>query len=181
MFAVGRIIHMNKIDHDKTADAAQAELPGQLARRFEVCGQYGLAVIVRAGGSPAVNVDRGQRLGRLDDDVASRGKIDARLPRGRDIILDRVHLEHIAAVVPLNTLLKLRQMASTIGFRVAQRRRTVNDDPLRANLDIIAQGAFHDAKVIIQGGWRLDIGARFGDFRPHRAEVLNIGGKVLRR
>ena len=74
-------------------------------------------------------------------DVAARGKIDAGLARGRDIVLDGMQIEQVAAIVQLDTLLELRQMPRAIGFRGAQGGGIVNDDALRAGLHMVAQGS----------------------------------------
>ena len=59
----------HEIHHHQPADMAQPELPRDLVRRRQIGRQQ----VARSAG---IDVDRGQRLGRLDDDRSAVGERD---------------------------------------------------------------------------------------------------------
>jgi hypothetical protein len=59
--------HVDEVDHDDAADVAQAELPDDLLRGFEVVLGDGLLQVAAAAGELAgVDVDHGHGLGPVD-------------------------------------------------------------------------------------------------------------------
>ena len=78
---------IDEVDHDRAADPAQAQLPGDLTG----CGEVGLERLPAA----AVDVDGGQRRGRLDDERAAAGERHARLQRLLELLLRAGRLEGV--------------------------------------------------------------------------------------
>ena len=72
---------IDEIDHDRAADPAQAQLPGDLAG----CGEVGFQGLPAA----AVDVDGGERRGRLDDQRAAAGERHGRLQRLLELLARR--------------------------------------------------------------------------------------------
>ena len=66
-----RPLHVDEVDDDDAADVAQAELAHDLPRGFEVGLGDGLLEALAAGEAPGVDVDHGERLGVVDDEVAA--------------------------------------------------------------------------------------------------------------
>ncbi|VUD75058.1 hypothetical protein MET9862_05698 [Methylobacterium symbioticum] len=69
---VALLLHVDEVDHDQAGEIAQAELPGDLLGRLEIRLERGVLDVVLAGGAAGIDVDRDQRLGRVDDEVAAR-------------------------------------------------------------------------------------------------------------
>ena len=88
LVAVGARLHVDEVADDDAADVAQPELPGDLARRLEVGPQDRLLGILLAGVAAGVDVDRDQRLGRLDDQLAAGRQLAPGLEQVADLGLD---------------------------------------------------------------------------------------------
>ena len=71
LVAVRLRLHVDEVADDDAADVAQAELPRDLARRLDVRLEDRLLRILLARVAARVHVDRDERLGRLDDQVAA--------------------------------------------------------------------------------------------------------------
>ena len=65
-------LHVDEVDDDQAGQIAQAELTGDLVRRLEIGAHRRVFDIVLAGRAARIDVDRDQRLGLVDDDVAAR-------------------------------------------------------------------------------------------------------------
>ena len=68
---VAPLVHVDEVDHDETGEVAQAKLPRDFLRRFEICLERGVLDIVLARGLAGVDVDRDQRFRLIDDDIAA--------------------------------------------------------------------------------------------------------------
>ena len=65
-------LHVDEVDDDQAGEVAQAKLTGDLVGRLEIGAERGVFDIVLARRAARVDVDRDQRLGLVDDDVAAR-------------------------------------------------------------------------------------------------------------
>ena len=92
-------VHVDEIQHDDAAEVAQAQLPGDGARRFEVGFVDGVVLREFADKGAGVDVDGGHRLGLVDDEVAAGFEGDVAFQRQRDFFLDAVALEQAAVAV----------------------------------------------------------------------------------
>ena len=96
-------IHVDEVDDDHAADGPDAELLGDLAGRLEVGLGDRVFQALLADEAPGVDVDRGQRLHLVDDQVAARLQPDLALERAVDLDLDAEAVEdRIVAVVELD-------------------------------------------------------------------------------
>ena len=97
--AVLRIRHVDEVDDDDPADVAQPELAHDLLHGLEVVlhdrvlepASRGLAA--RADEAAGVDVDDGERLRVVEDEVSARGQVDPPGERGADLLLDARGLE----------------------------------------------------------------------------------------
>ena len=80
---------------DQPADVAEAQLVGDLLDRFEVGLEHRLLEILAALADEAagVDVDGGERLGLIDDQVAAARQRHLAAERARDLVLDAVGVE----------------------------------------------------------------------------------------
>ena len=69
---VARLLHVDEVDDDQPGEVAQSQLTRDLVGGLEIGAQRGVLDIVLARRSARVDVDRDQRLGLVDDDVAAR-------------------------------------------------------------------------------------------------------------
>ena len=69
--------HVDEVDDDDAAQVAQPQLPRDRLRRLEVGLEDRVVEVARADEAAGVDVDRRQRLGLVDDQVAARLQVDA--------------------------------------------------------------------------------------------------------
>ena len=68
---VAALLHVDEIDHDQAGEIAQAQLARDFVGGLEIGPQRGVLDIVLAGRAAGVDVDRDQRLGLVDDEIAA--------------------------------------------------------------------------------------------------------------
>ena len=105
-------VHVDEVDDDDAAEVAQAQLPRDRLRRLEVGLEHRVVEVAAADEAAGVHVDRGHRLGLVDDQVAARLELDAARQRALDLGLDVVQVEQrpLAGVV-LEARAHLRHVA----------------------------------------------------------------------
>ena len=86
-------VHVDEVDDDDAAEVAQPQLARDHLRRLEVGLEDGVVEAAPADEAAGVDVDRGQRLGLVDDQVAAGLEIDAARQRLLDFVLDAVQVE----------------------------------------------------------------------------------------
>ena len=69
---VALLLHVDEVDDDQPGKIAQAQLAGHFLGRLEIGLERGVLDIVLARRAARVYVDRDERLGLVDDDVAAR-------------------------------------------------------------------------------------------------------------
>ena len=69
---IGIVFHVDEVDHNQTRHIAQAQLPCNFTRCFEVCVERGLLNPVFFSRTPGVDINRHQGLSRVDDQIAAR-------------------------------------------------------------------------------------------------------------
>ena len=107
-----RVRHVDEVDDDDPADVAQPELADDLLDRLEVVLRDRVlepragALRARADEAAGVDVDDGERLGVVEDQVAARREVDAARERRADLRVDAGALEErrllLVAVDPLD-------------------------------------------------------------------------------
>src|SRR5690606_34267643 len=90
---VRSVLHVDEVDDDEPGHVAQAQLAGDLARRLEVGVERGRLDAVLLGRAARVDVDRDQRLGRVDHQVAAALELHHRVVHRRELVLGAVALE----------------------------------------------------------------------------------------
>ena len=104
LVAVRRALHVDQVEDDQAADVAEAQLVDDLAHGLEVRLQDRVLEVapLAAGVAAGVHVDRGQRLGLIEDQVAARLEPDLAAEALLDLVLDAAGVEErlrVAVVV----------------------------------------------------------------------------------
>src|SRR4051812_4038427 len=68
---VALLVHVDEVDDDQARKVAQPELSRDLLGGLEVGLERGILDVMFAGRAAGIDVDRNQRLGLVDDDVAA--------------------------------------------------------------------------------------------------------------
>src|ERR1700683_3502212 len=101
--AVARAGHVDEVDHDDAADVAQAQLVDDLLGGLEVdLGDRVLQArpLAAADEAAGVDVDHGQRLGVVDDQIATAGQVHAPREHPVDRLVHAVGLEQRLRALP---------------------------------------------------------------------------------
>ena len=85
--------HIDKVDNDQTAEVTQAQLASYLVCRFQVGVERSFFDIAAAGCTRGVDVDSGQRFGRVDNDRTAGRQANFTLEGGFDLRFDLVVAE----------------------------------------------------------------------------------------
>ncbi len=96
---MARVLHVDEIDHDEPCEVAQPKLARDLVRRLEIGLERRLLDVALARRAAGIDVDRDQRLGLADDDVAAGFEPHRRLVNGVDLALDGDALEQRNGIV----------------------------------------------------------------------------------
>ena len=70
-------VHVDEVNDDDAAKISQSQLPRNRQRRLKIGLENGVIKTAPRYKSTGVHVDRDQRLGLVNDDVATRFQIDA--------------------------------------------------------------------------------------------------------
>ena len=82
------LLHVDEVDDDEPREVAQPQLARDLLGRFEVGAQRGFLDVALARRAAGIDVDRNQRLGLVDHDVAARAQLGDRRVNRVDLALD---------------------------------------------------------------------------------------------
>src|SRR6266516_2159708 len=111
LVAVLGFVHVDEVDDDDAADVAQAELVDDLLGRLGVDLGDRLLEVLLADVAARVDVDGGESLGLVDDDVAASLKPDLALAGALQLLLDPVGVEDgLLALVRLDLRLEMRRL-----------------------------------------------------------------------
>src|SRR5438309_5475865 len=92
-FAVAARFHVDAAPHDDPADVPQPQLARHFAGRLDVRLEDRALGVLLAGVAARVHVDRGQRFGRLDDEIPAGRQLHARDEELADLRFDVVLVE----------------------------------------------------------------------------------------
>src|SRR6266478_2955398 len=75
---VALLVHVDEVDDDQAREVAQAQLSGDFLGRLKVGLERGILDVMLARRTAGIDVDRHQRLGLVDDDVAAGAQLYGR-------------------------------------------------------------------------------------------------------
>ena len=90
---VAALVHVDEVDDNEAGKIAQAQLPRDFLGRFAIGLERGVLDVMFASGATGVDVDRHQRFGLVDHDVAAGTKLHHRREHGIELALDAVARE----------------------------------------------------------------------------------------
>src|SRR5215469_1786560 len=175
------LVHVDEVDNDDAAQIAQTYLADDFLHRFGVGLNDGVFQTIRAADVLAgVHVDRDQRFGLVDDNVAAGFQPDLRpqgfFELGRDV--EGVE-DGFRARVKLDAADQRRLEPLDETHYAFVHLFVVNPDGFELFGELIAQGSLNDVEVVMQQHGR---GALFGllpDVEPEVEEKIHVGGEVF--
>ena len=172
---VGAVLHVDEVDDDEPGHVAQAELAGDLARGLEVGVERRRLDAVLLGRAARVDVDRDQRLGRVDDDVAARLQLHDRIVHRGELVLGAVALEQrygIGVLLHPARVTGHEQLHEVLGGAVA--RLALDDDVLDVLVVDVADRALDEVAVRMDQRGRARLQRGLADLVPQAGEIVEI-------
>ena len=173
--------HVDEVDDDQAAHVADAQLAGDLDRGFEVGVERGFLDVAALGRLRRVDVDGGQRFGGVDHNGAARGQAHGAVERVLDLHLDleaREQRHRVLVQLQLAQILRhhlLHELAS-----VLVQLFLVDQDFADVVAQVIAQGADHQLRLLVdQERGRAALG-RFGDGLPDLKQIVQVPLQLFR-
>src|SRR4051812_44165416 len=132
--------HVDEVHHHQTADVAQAELAGHLGGGLHVGVERRLLLGGGARRAAGVDVDRGQRLGGVDDDRAAARQVHPALVDAVDLRLQVVAAEQRDALgVADQPRLRARHEGLDVRLGLLERLVVVDQDLLDAAVQVVPE------------------------------------------
>ncbi len=167
--------HVDEIDHHQATQVAQPQLPRHFGRSLHVGVERGLFDI-RALGCPCrIDIDRGQRLGVIDDDRTARGQAYAALVAILDLGLDlEARKQRHGVLVQLDLAQAARHHLLHEVVRLAVYLFAVDQYLADVRTQVVAKGAHDQARFLVDQERRRSRFGGIGDRLPKLQQVVQI-------
>src|SRR5208282_2870472 len=173
---VARLLHVDEVDHDEAGEVPQAELTRDLFRRLEVGPERRLLDVALPGGAARVDVDRDERLGLREHDVAAGLQL-------HDRAVDRIDLAlHLEAVEKRDHVV----LVGVHALRVARRQHAhellggavaflaLDLDLVDVAVVEVADGALDEIGLFVDEGGSRRFERELADLVPQPHQILEI-------
>jgi hypothetical protein len=167
--------HVDEVDDDQARHVAQAKLAGDLVRRLDVGRVGGLLDIVLAGRAARIDVDRDQRLGRVDHDIAAGLQLHDRLVHGGELVLGAVALEErhrIDIILHAPDMARHQQFHELAGAAVAF--LALDDHLVDVAIVDVADRALDEVAVLVDQRRRRAPQRLLADLVPEAGEIVEV-------
>ena len=172
---VALLVHVDEVDDDQAGEIAQAQLPCDFLRCLEVGLERGILDVMFAGRAAGVDVDRNQRFGLVDHDVAAGAQLHGRREHRIELALDPHPREQRLAVAILPDRPHVRghqHLHEVAGFLIAG---------FAGDLDFVdflvvevAQRPLDQRSLLIDEGRRLRLQGHVADGFPHPDQIFEV-------
>src|SRR6185437_1854630 len=177
------LIHVDEIDHDDAAQVAQPDLPHDLFYRLGVRFDDCIFEAIRLADILAgIHVDRHQRLGLIDYDIAARFQPHLRPKR---LFQFRRDVERVEDRLRTRVEFYPRHQCRLEKLHKAQNAFiqlfVIHPDRLEIVGELIAQGALHDVEIVMQQQRSGPLFRFLPDIDPQIMEEIHVGGDLVFR
>ena len=172
---VALLVHVDEVDDDQPGEVAQAELPRDLVGGLEIGLERGVLDMVLARRAAGVDVDRDQRLGLVDHDVAAGLELHDRREHGVELALDAVAREQrLAVAIGLHVLRMARHEHAheVLGLAVGVVAR--DQDLVDVLVVEVADRALDQRAFLIDQGRRGRLQRQLAHLLPQAHQVFEV-------
>jgi len=174
------ILHVDEVDDDDPADVAQAELVGDLLGGLDIGLEDRLVEVVLADKPTGVDVDDGEGLGTLDDDIAAGTEPDLFLDGPIDLDLDAVGFEQgTLTLVQGYPFLQLRGEGADEMEQLVIGGLLVDDQPVDIVGEQVADRTEGDVEVLVDQGRGFRAPGEIPDLVPEEHQKFHVGFEFL--
>ena len=160
----------------------QPQLPRDHLRRLEVGLEDRVVEAAAADEAAGVDVDRGERLGLVDDQVAAALEIHAPRQRLLDLLLDVAGVEQRpVALVVLEPVDDCRRVLLREFLHARERLARVDDDARGLVDRHVAQHALREAQVLVEQRRRRHFARAGREVAPQLGQVFDVRGHLAVR
>ncbi|OIQ76201.1 hypothetical protein GALL_421230 [mine drainage metagenome] len=172
---IALLVHVDEVDDDQTGEIAKPQLPRYFLGGLEISLECGILDMVLAGRAAGVDVDRNQRLGLVDHDVATGPQLHGRREHRVELALDAHAREQRLAVAILPDRAHIRRHQHF--HEVARFLITgfAGDQNLVDFLVVeIAQRSLDQRAFLVDEGRRLRLQGHVAHGFPHADQILEV-------
>ena len=176
---VGIVLHVDKVDYDETRHVAQPQLSCDFVRGFKIGAYSGRLDPVFARRTARVDVDRHQRFGRVDNQIAARFQLDDRIIHCRELILDMVALKQRHGVdirLHASGVAGHQQLHELLGVGIAL--GALDDDLFDVLVIDVADRPLDEIAVLVNQRWRGAPQCVFTDFVPQAGKIVEVAANL---
>ena len=172
---IALLVHVDEVDDDQAGEVPQSELPRDLLGGLQIGLERGVLDVMFAGRAAGIDVDRYQRLGLVDHDVAAGPQLHGRREHRIELALDAHPREQRLAVAILPDRAHIRghqHLHEIAGFLIAGFARDL--DFVDFLVVEIAQRTLDQRALFIDQGRRLRLQGHVAHGFPHPDQVLEV-------
>ena len=172
---VALLVHVDEVDDDQAREVAQPQLPRDFLGGLEIGLERGILDMVLAGRAAGIDVDRDQRLGLVDHDVAAGSQLHGRREHRVELALHAHPREQRLAVAILLYRAHVRghqHLHEIAGFLITG---FAGDQDFVDFLVVeIAQRALDQRAFLIDEGRRLRLQGHVAHGFPHADQIFEV-------
>src|ERR1700704_1483216 len=172
---VALLVHIDEVDDDQACEVAQPQLPRDFLGGLDVGRERGILDVMLAGRAARIDVDRNQRFGLVDDDVAAGAQLHRRREHRIQLALDAHAREQRLAVAVLPDRAHVRghqHLHEIAGFLITG---------FAGDLDFvdflvveIAQRSLDQRAFLVDEGRRLRLQGHVAHGFPHADQIFEV-------
>src|SRR6185437_7382247 len=172
---VARAFHVDEVDHHQAAQVADAQLARDLDSGLAIGMERGVLDVAALGGARGVDVDGGERLGRVDHDRAAGWQPHVAVVRAFDLGFDlETREQRDSVVVQLELAQAVRHHLLHELPGVFVQRRLVDQDFADVGAQVIAQRADEQFGFLVDQEGRGLRGGGLGNGLPQLQQVVEV-------
>ena len=172
---VALLVHIDEIDDDQAGEVPQPQLPCDFLGGLKIGLEGGILDVMFAGGAAGIDVDRNQRLGLVDHDVAAGSQLHGRRKHRVELTLDAHPRKQrlTVAILPDRAHIRRHQhLHEVAGFLIAG---------FAGDLDFvdflvveIAQRTLDQRAFFVDEGRRLRLQGHVAHGFPHPDQIFEV-------
>ena len=169
------LVHVDEVDHDQPGQVAQAQLAGHLVGGLEIGLERGLLDRAFLGGAAGVHVDRHQRLGHADHDIAARGQLHRRVEHRGQVALHLVAREERQLVLVVLHVLGVGRhdhLHEVLGHAIAA--LALDEDLVDLAVIQVADRPLDQVTLLVDLGRRDGFQRQLADLLPQALEIVVV-------